>query len=134
MGTEGQPGRDSPLHVIRLHHAQITIPVGAEDAARRFYCGVLGLAEIAKPATLAGRGGFWLHVGEMQLHVGTEDGVDRPATKAHLAYEVTELALWRERLTSAGCATFEGVPIPGYDRFEARDPFGNRIEFISRAE
>jgi hypothetical protein len=22
------------------------------------------------------------------------------------------------------------VPIPGYDRFEFRDPFGNRVEFI----
>jgi hypothetical protein len=22
------------------------------------------------------------------------------------------------------------VPIPGYERFEFRDPFGNRVEFI----
>ena len=37
--------------VRRLHHAQITVPKGAEAAARAFYCGVLGLREIAKPKT-----------------------------------------------------------------------------------
>ena len=24
----------------------------------------------------------------------------------------------------------ESIPIPGHDRFECRDPFGNRLEFI----
>ena len=113
-----------------LHHAQITIPPGAEDAARGFYCGVLGLAEIAKPASLAGRGGFWLSVGTQQVHVGTEPGVDRAATRAHLAYEVTDLAWWRERLAQAGATILDAVPIPGYDRCEFRDPFGNRVELI----
>lgn len=78
--------------IIGLHHAQITIPIGAEAQARAFYCGVLGLPEIAKPASLQGRGGFWVQVGAAQLHVGTEDGVDRAATKAHLAYLVSDLA------------------------------------------
>lgn len=116
--------------IRRLHHAQITIPRGAEEEARRFYCGLLGLAEIEKPASLQGRGGFWLQVGGQQLHVGTEDGVNRAATKAHLAYEVTDLAGWRERLEAAGVPVLESVPIPGCDRFEFRDPFGNRVEFI----
>lgn len=114
----------------RLHHAQITIPEGAEDEGRRFYCGLLGLPEIAKPASLAGRGGFWLQVGDTQVHVGTEVGVDRLATKAHLAYEVADVAAWRARLEAAGIAPLDAVEIPGYARFECRDPFGNRIEFI----
>jgi catechol 2,3-dioxygenase-like lactoylglutathione lyase family enzyme len=134
MGTKELPEHNPPPRIARLHHAQITIPAGAEDAARRFYCGVLGLAEITKPTTLAGRGGIWVAVGEMEVHIGTEYGVDRLATKAHLAYEVTSLAAWREHIALAGCTIVESVPIPGYDRFEARDPFGNRIEFISRAE
>ncbi len=113
-----------------LHHAQITIPPGAEDAARRFYCGVLGLAEVAKPASLADRGGFWLRVGAQEVHVGTEPGVARAATKAHLAYAVDDLAWWRERLAREGIAALDAVPIPGYDRFEFRDPFGNRVELI----
>jgi len=32
--------------ILGLHHAQITVPPGAEAAAREFYCHFLGLAEI----------------------------------------------------------------------------------------
>jgi catechol 2,3-dioxygenase-like lactoylglutathione lyase family enzyme len=62
--------------------------------------------------------------------VGVEDGVDRAATKAHIAYQVSDLAAWRARLEEAGIAILDGIPIPGYDRFEFRDPFGNRVEMI----
>ena len=115
--------------ILGLDHAQITVPVGAEEEARRFYCGVLGLPEVAKPASPAGRGGFWLQVGDRQVHIGTEEGVDREATKAHLAYQVSDLEAWRARLT-AGVEVWEGIPIPGHTRFEFRDPFGNRAEMI----
>ena len=117
--------------IRRLNHAQISIPIGAEDAARVFYCGVLGLREVPKPTTLVGRGGFWLQVGDMQIHVGVEDKVDRAATRAHLAYEVDDLAAWRTRLVAHGTTILESVPIPGYDRFECRDPFGNRLEVLA---
>jgi catechol 2,3-dioxygenase-like lactoylglutathione lyase family enzyme len=116
--------------IVRLHHAQITIPPDAEEQARRFYCEALGLSEVNKPASLAGRGGFWLQVGDQQVHVGTEDGFDRTVTKAHLAYLVDALDAWRLKLQGLGVEILEGVPIPGYDRFEFRDPFGNRVEFI----
>jgi catechol 2,3-dioxygenase-like lactoylglutathione lyase family enzyme len=118
--------------IVRIHHAQITIPRGAEDECRRFYCEQLGLREVEKPASLQGRGGFWLQIGEAQVHVGTEDGVERKATKAHVAYEVTDLKSWRVRLGQAGIKILEGIPIPGYERFEFRDPFGNRVEFLER--
>lgn|GEM_PF-252930 len=116
--------------IRRINHVQITIPNGAEDEARAFYCGVLGLREIAKPESLAGRGGFWLAIGDQQIHVGTEDGFDRLTTKAHIAYEVDDVSGWRERVEAGGAQIADSVPIPGYERFEARDPFGNRIEFI----
>jgi catechol 2,3-dioxygenase-like lactoylglutathione lyase family enzyme len=116
--------------ILRIHHAQITIPREAEEEARGFYCGTLGLPEVAKPEALHGRGGFWLQAGETQIHVGVEDGVDRAATKAHIAYQVSDLAAWRARLEEAGIAILDGIPIPGYDRFEFRDPFGNRVEMI----
>jgi catechol 2,3-dioxygenase-like lactoylglutathione lyase family enzyme len=118
--------------IAAVHHAQVSIPVGAEDEARAFYCGVLGLMEIPKPPALAGRGGFWLELGGLQIHFGTEDGVERSKSKAHLAYLVSDLDGWREKLQSRGCAVSEGIPIPGYDRFEFRDPFGNRVEFLER--
>jgi SAM-dependent methyltransferase len=38
--------------------------------------------------------------------------------------------LWRQRLSEAGLEILESIPIPGFDRFETRDPFGNRLEFI----
>jgi catechol 2,3-dioxygenase-like lactoylglutathione lyase family enzyme len=116
--------------IVGLHHAQITVPRGAEAAARAFYCGVMGLPEIAKPDSLQGRGGFWLQVGDRQVHVGTEDGFDRTTSKAHLAYEVTDAPAWRAHLSKNGIEALDSVPIEGFERFEFRDPFGNRCEII----
>jgi catechol 2,3-dioxygenase-like lactoylglutathione lyase family enzyme len=118
--------------ILAVHHAQVSIPKGSEDQARDFYCGVLQLKEIEKPDSLKNRGGFWLALGPLQIHFGAEDGVDRNATKAHLAYEVSDLKFWEERLQQHGTNVKQGIPIPGYNRFEFRDPFGNRIEFLER--
>lgn len=118
--------------ILGLHHAQITIPEGSEDLARDFYCRLLGLPEVEKPASLAGRGGLWLQAGDGQVHLGAEDGVDRTAPKSHLAYEVTDLERVRRALADEGYEPLDSVPIPGYERFEARDPLGNRVEFIQR--
>ncbi len=95
---------------------------------------MLGLTEIAKPASLTGRGGFWCVAGGFQVHIGVEDGFDRLTTKAHVAYTVDDIAAWRVRLEAAGCEILDSVPIPSYDRFETRDPFGNRIELIAPAD
>jgi catechol 2,3-dioxygenase-like lactoylglutathione lyase family enzyme len=116
--------------ISALHHAQITVPKGAEPEARDFYCGVMGLPEVQKPASLTGRGGFWVRVGDRQVHVGTEDGFDRATTKAHLAYEVSDAAAWRAHLVRHGVEPLDSVPIEGFERFEFRDPFGNRCEII----
>jgi catechol 2,3-dioxygenase-like lactoylglutathione lyase family enzyme len=116
--------------IVAADHVQITVAPADVDRARAFYCGLLGLREVEKPANLKGRAGFWLEVGRCPSHVGVEDGVDRRATKAHIAYKVAEIADWRRRLTAAGLELLDGRPIPGYDRFEFRDPFGNRVEMI----
>lgn len=118
------------LILERVHHAQITIPKKAEDAARDFYCDFLGLQEVEKPASLQGRGGFWIQIGAFQIHVGTENDFDRTKTKAHLAYQVNDLNGWRAKLEARQIEILDGVPIPGCERFEFRDPFGNRVEFL----
>ena len=87
---------------------------------------------ISKPELLQSRGGFWLTVGDRQVHVGTEDGVDRHRSKAHIAYEVRDLAAWRMRLQAAGVEILDGAPLPGLNRIEFRDPFGNRVEMVER--
>ncbi|AWE07367.1 glyoxalase [Lysinibacillus sp. 2017] len=116
--------------ILGLHHAQITIPSGAEEEGKNFYCNVLGLEEIEKPVSLRGRGGFWLQVGNKEVHVGTEDGFDRLTTKAHLAYQVEDVSYWRSLLMEKGIKILDSVPIPNFERFEFRDPFGNRVEII----
>ncbi len=118
------------MSIRQIHHAQIAIPSDQTEAARAFYIDFFGLEEIEKPDSLKARGGFWLRVADQELHVSLEDGVDRKATKAHIAYLVDDLEAWRAEFVQAGLEPVAGVPIPGYDRFEARDPFGNRLELI----
>jgi catechol 2,3-dioxygenase-like lactoylglutathione lyase family enzyme len=118
--------------ISKLHHVQITIPTGGEAVARAFYIALLGLLEIPKPDSLKARGGFWLSLAGQEIHVSCEDNVNRLATKAHIAYEVSDLELWRSKLRAEEFERLDGVPIPGFERFETRDPFGNRLEFISK--
>jgi catechol 2,3-dioxygenase-like lactoylglutathione lyase family enzyme len=118
----------------RIHHVQITVPSNLETEARAFYCGVLGLREIPKPDALKSRGGFWLALAGQEIHVSLEDGVERFKTKAHLAYQVADLEAWKIKLEAAGCVVLESVPIPGFERFETRDPFGHRLEMICPLE
>ncbi|MBF2052654.1 MAG: VOC family protein [Candidatus Sericytochromatia bacterium] len=117
-----------------LHHVQITIPPGAEAAARDFYAGVLGLREIPKPPALAQRGGLWFELGQSQLHIGAENAPERRGGKAHVAYQVQDLAAIQQQLEAAGCEILASIPIPGMQRFESRDPFGNRLEFVCLQE
>ena len=116
--------------LVALDHAQITIPKGSEAEARAFYCDFLGLKETEKPENRKQNGGFWLQLGDFQIHVGTESNVDRLNTKAHIAYRVTDLELWRSKFKPAGVEISECLPFPNAHAFEFRDPFGNRAELI----
>ena len=116
--------------ILRLHHAQLSIPVGGAAKAREFYCQILGLKEIERPQKVSTRTGFWIELGDIQIHVGEEDGIDRKKTKAHIAYQVEDLERAKELLESNGITVIPGASIPGFDRFEFRDPFGNRVEFL----
>ncbi|MCB2229127.1 VOC family protein [bacterium] len=120
--------------INRIHHIEITVPTDREEAAREFYLRSLGLNEIPKPDSLRYRGGFWVRLDNVDLHVGLEDGYDRSGMKVHVAYQVGDLKRWRKIITELGLTIRESIPIPGYDRFEFRDPFGNRIELIQAIE
>jgi catechol 2,3-dioxygenase-like lactoylglutathione lyase family enzyme len=114
---------------LALDHVQIAIPPGGEEQARAFFSGILGLAEIAKPAALSGFGGCWFELGDCQLHVGADSDF-QAARKARVAIRVSKLADFRARLVDAGCDIRDDARLEGRARFFSSDPFGNRIEFI----
>ena len=120
--------------ILGLHHVQISVPPPMEKAAIAFYRDAMGLPVVEKPADMRDRGDTWFDLGHgQQLHLTAEADVNRRATKVHLAYAVDDLTHWRQRMVDHEVTPVEAaVAIPGHDRFEARDPFGNRIEFIQR--
>lgn len=119
--------------ILKIHHVDIIIPRGAESAAREFYCELLGLRETEKPASLLKNGGLWLETDGLQVHLSIQDGYDPHQTKAHIAYLVSDLKALRTKFERRGVSINENSPIPGFSRFDIRDPFGNRIEFLERA-
>ena len=108
---------------------QVAAPAGGESAIREFYGKLLGLPEVRKPAHLATRGGVWFRFGDQELHIGI-DPKFASAWKFHPAFLVRGLAGLRTRLTAAGVDVFDDLALPGYRRFYALDPFGNRLEFV----
>jgi catechol 2,3-dioxygenase-like lactoylglutathione lyase family enzyme len=119
--------------IVAIHHIQLAMPPGEEDAGREFYGELLGLPEVPKPSELAPRGGLWFREGTLEVHLGVEHQGFRPATKAHPAFVVHGLDELRERLHGAGYRIDEDVQLEGYRRFHVRDPFGNRLELLEPA-
>lgn len=117
------------MDVLGLDHVQIAIPTGGEERARAFWVGRLGFVEVDKPTNLIGNGGCWFARGALQIHVGVDPDF-RPARKAHAAFLVRDLAAARAVLEAD--TTKDGDPLPGFERFFAEDPFGNRLEFLAR--
>ena len=118
-----------PLPVKALDHVQLAMPPGREAEARAFYCGILGIPEVRKPAHLARRGGCWFESGPLKVHLGVEADF-RPNRKAHPAFLVEDLAALKHILETAGYPTREDEPLEGYNRCYVDDPFGNRIELM----
>ena len=123
--------------LVGLDHVQLAMPAGGEAAARAFYGGLLGLREVPKPAALAVRGGCWFTGARGGPAIAIHLGVDadfRPAGKAHPALVVDDLAALRGTLATAGVTIVEDDAGLGVQRFHAFDPFGNRLEFVDRAD
>lgn len=120
---------------MRLHHVQVGIPSGGEEAGRRFYRDGLGMAEIEKPDELAKRGGAWFRSeGGAEIHLGVEAD-RRPAERAHPALAVdstAELEALAERLQGIGFDVdwSQRHNARRFERFHTRDPFGNRVEVV----
>jgi catechol 2,3-dioxygenase-like lactoylglutathione lyase family enzyme len=126
---------------IRLHHVQVSCPVGGEDAARRFYADGLGLTEVDKPTALRGRGGAWFRAHDergtvtAEVHVGVEDPCV-PARKGHPGFVVADLAGTATALAALGFDVDEAerLTFEGYLRFHTHDAAGNRVEVLQRQD
>jgi catechol 2,3-dioxygenase-like lactoylglutathione lyase family enzyme len=114
-----------------IEHVQLAMPAGKEDRARAFYSGVLGIPEIPKPPNLAKRGGAWFESEAVKVHLGVDKDF-RPATKAHVAFEVEELIELIRRCREEGYEVVDDEPLEGYFRVYINDPFGNRLELMER--
>lgn len=113
----------------QLHHVQLAIPPGGEDACRMFWGGMLGMVELEKPPVLASRGGCWFRGGGLEVHLGVEQDF-AAARKAHPGILVNDLAGLAARLEASGVPIKWDDDFPGFSRFYAADPFGNRLEFL----
>ncbi|MCB1495233.1 MAG: VOC family protein [Bauldia sp.] len=119
------------MTLLGIDHIQIEVPVGAEDATRAYYVGLLGLEEVSRPREAAGRSFLWVRLGDQQIHFRC--GADfRPAALAHPAFLVDDIDALERQLADADCEVTRVESIAG-GRFHTRDPFGNRLEFISAA-
>lgn len=123
--------RESGL--LGLHHVQLAMPPGEDEAAVRFYGAILGLEPIPKPEALSPAGGVWFRSGDLEVHLGVEETSFTPAHKAHPAFLVRGLETLRERIEAAGYRVTDTVEMEGFHRVYVRDPFGNRVELIEPA-
>jgi catechol 2,3-dioxygenase-like lactoylglutathione lyase family enzyme len=112
-----------------IDHVQLAMPVNQEAAARKFYCEILGMVEMAKPSELAKRGGAWFVSGKVEIHLGVEEDF-RAAKKAHPALRCSDYDLLLSKLRAATVLVQEDDNIPGLRRSHIHDPFGNRLELI----
>ncbi len=114
---------------LTLDHIQLAMPEGGEETARAFWSGLIGLKEIEKPQALQSRGGLWLALTGMELHLGVEPGF-KPAAKAHPGFCVHDIDDLSNRLQKADYPVLWDDQIIGRRRFFTTDPFGNRLEFL----
>jgi catechol 2,3-dioxygenase-like lactoylglutathione lyase family enzyme len=118
------------FEIVRLDHVQLAMPPGREAEAEAFYAGLLGLERVAKPPSLAARGGCWFVRGTLAVHLGVEEDF-RPARKAHPAFVVRNLPGLVAALDAGGVAVRPNPDrAPGAGAY-VDDPFGNRIELIA---
>jgi len=116
---------------VRVDHVQLAMPEGEEERARGFYCGVLGLNELPRPADMAARGGAWYGSGSVAVHLGIDEPFT-PAKKAHPAFVCADYEGLLKRLREHEVPIVPaGVSTEGKLRCHVSDPFGNRIELIA---
>jgi catechol 2,3-dioxygenase-like lactoylglutathione lyase family enzyme len=121
--------KETHLKIVGIDHVQLAMPAGQEDAARRFYSGLLGLSEVDKPSDLVARGGAWFENAGVKIHLGV-DPEFRPARKAHPGLLVSDLRGLLGVLRAAGYQVLDAEVRDAHEHAYVEDPFGNRLELM----
>ena len=117
------------IGIIAVGHVNVTVPAALESAAKHFYEGVLGLAQVPKPEGTRQNMGAWYQLGDLQLHLSVEDDVHNEVSDRHVCYQVAGIDVAALNLRNAGVEIIaDGRPVHGQSRFFVRDPGGNLIE------
>ena len=129
-----------PIHVQSLDH--VTLVVSDLERSRRFYCDVLGMREVARPAFSFA--GSWFQAGATQIHTILEHEQSGPAGNAaagrstltrthHFAFVVADAHAAARRLKELGIALIsEPKPRPdGAIQVFVRDPDGYVVELCT---
>lgn len=116
--------------VLRLQHTSIPMPPDGGEAARRFFGQILGMTEVAPPASLDAGRLVWFSAGGdgHEVHLFAENDPTAGSSAQHLCLQVDEIEAFRRRLTAYGVAIEEAQEIRNRPRFFVRDPFENLIE------
>ena len=117
--------------IRQIHHVALTVPTHGIDEARRFYSEVLGLREAPRPNAALGRPGIWYELGDTELHIQCRDNAPTDGSERHPALIVDDVPALKEHLRAKGVEVIEAPALLRRERFFCRDPFGNRIEFLS---
>lgn len=112
-----------------IHHVQVAIPAGGEEAARAFYKHALGLREVPVSPLVSKLAIAWFEQGNLRLHVGIDPNF-HPSRKGHPAFSVRVWDALMRHLDSMGIVINQAATVDGSRRCHVSDPFGNRIELI----
>ncbi|GGH22435.1 VOC family protein [Mucilaginibacter phyllosphaerae] len=116
------------ISFIRVDHFHVCVPPNRLEEAKDFYTKVIGLELIYRPDHLFSSAGYWLNIGDVQLHIGVEPAL--PRSIRHVAMAVVDVDAARKHLQDNEVEIIEEPVIPGRKRFAFIDPFGNRMELL----
>ncbi len=118
-------------NIRSLHHAALTVPTQRLEEARCFYSGLLGLQEAPRPDAELSRPGIWYRLGTTELHIQCRDGAVPQDADYHPALLVDDLGGLKAHLRANDVEITDAAPLFDRERFFCRDPFGNRLEFMT---
>ena len=142
--TQAQP---DPTDLVTLHH--VALYVSDLDRTRSFYCNVLGMYEISRPADFTFPGAYFKR-GAAEVHVVVETTPGRTAELrtpwsadelrtgycVHFAFEVPSLDTYRDIFAAAGITPVGGPRIraDNVEQIYLADPDGHILELLCRLD